>query len=59
MKPIHVYQCKDDCCLVQVPSRRFWYIDAPHVLRDSAGSFKAAAERAEELRETLPQEVTA
>jgi hypothetical protein len=59
MKPIHVYQCQDDCCLVQVPSKRFWYIDAPHALRDSAGSFKAAVERALELRETLPQEVTA
>jgi len=33
MKPIRVFQCQDDCCLVQVPSKRFWYIDAPHALR--------------------------
>lgn len=57
--PIRVYQCKDDCCTVQTPSRRFWYVDAPHALRDSATSFPAAVERAAELHQTLPQEVTA
>lgn len=29
--PIKVYQCKDDCCLVQVPSRRFWITDTAGV----------------------------
>jgi len=29
MKPIRVYQCRDDCCLVQVPSKRFWYVKTP------------------------------
>ena len=25
---IRVFQCKDDCCLVRIPSKRFWYVDA-------------------------------
>ena len=27
---IRVFQCKDDCCLVQVPSKRFWYVKTIH-----------------------------
>jgi hypothetical protein len=58
MKPIHVYQCKDDCCLVQVHGRRFWYIEDAHA-RTSHTSFCEAIALAQQLALKLPQEVTA
>jgi hypothetical protein len=39
---IRVFQCKDDCCLVQVPSRRFWLVSAGTVGLHTAPSFKDA-----------------
>jgi hypothetical protein len=58
MKPIRVYQCKGDCCLVQVPRRRFWYIDAVGV-KSSHTSFREAIALAQQIALRLPQEVTA
>jgi hypothetical protein len=28
---IRIRQCRDDCCIVQIPSKRFWYIHTPAV----------------------------
>jgi hypothetical protein len=58
MKPIRVRQCKDDCCLVQVPSRRFWYIDTP-MGRETYSNFREAIFYAAWAGAHLPQEVTA
>jgi hypothetical protein len=41
MRPIRVYQCKQDCCLVQVPSRRFWHVWTPQG-RETFSSFRDA-----------------
>lgn len=57
MKPIRVFQCKADCCLVREPSKRFWYVETAGVLttltnfHDSLG---LAIRDAELLRRTLP-----
>ena len=58
MKPIHVYQCKADCCTVREPSKRFWYIRTPSTLSTHT-SFRGAIEIAQQLALGLPQEVTA
>lgn len=58
MKPIRVYQCKGDCCLVRVPSRRFWYVRTP-MGRETFDSFRAATFYAAWEALHLPQEVTA
>jgi hypothetical protein len=58
MKPIHVYQCKDDCCLVQVPSKRFWYVRTPKG-QETWSSFASAMAYAGYEAALLPQEVTA
>ena len=59
MKPIHVYQCKDDCCLVQVPSRRFWMIEDALGDKTTYSSFREAIALAQQIALHLPQEVTA
>lgn len=61
MKPIRIYQCKDDCCIIRVPSRRFWYVGWADAEKDTAGSFRDAIAKADALREDMssPQEVTA
>jgi hypothetical protein len=41
MRPIRVYQCTGDCCLVRVPSRRFWYVRTPQG-RETFSSFRDA-----------------
>lgn len=58
MKPIRVFQCKDDCCVVREPSKRFWYLRTPSTLSTHA-SFRDAIFTAEQLAQGLPQEVTA
>jgi len=58
MKPIHVFQCKQDCCLVQVPSRRFWFVRTPKG-RETWSSFESAMAYARYEATQLPQEVTA
>jgi hypothetical protein len=58
MKPIHVFQCKKDCCLVQVPSKRFWYVRTPKG-QETWSSFTSAMAYAGYEAAHLPQEVTA
>ncbi|MDQ5860639.1 MAG: hypothetical protein M3536_00040 [Actinomycetota bacterium] len=58
MRPIRVYQCKQDCCLVRVPSKRFWYVRTP-TGRETFSSFLSAAFFAFAVAGALPQEVTA
>lgn len=57
MKPIRVYQCKDDCCTVRVPSRRFWYVRTPRG-RETFSCFRDAAYYAWFAATEIPQEVT-
>ena len=56
---IKVYQCKDACCMIQPPAKRFWKaeVHGALVFTDTTrmGAFKAAAEYVM----SLPQEVTA
>jgi hypothetical protein len=58
MRPIRVYQCKQDCCVVQVPSRRFWYVRTPKG-RQTFSSFRDATFYAGYVADTEPLEVTA
>lgn len=58
MKPIHVYQCKQDCCIVRVPSKRFWYVRTPKG-RETFTNFRAASFYAGFQATRLPLEVTA
>jgi len=55
---IRVYQCKQDCCIVREPSKRFWYVRTPSTLETHA-SFRDAINDAAGLAKGLPQEVTA
>ena len=59
MKPIRVYQCQGDCCLVQVPSRRFWLIEDALGSKTTYSSFRSAIEIAQQIAMHLPMEVTA
>ena len=55
---IRVYQCKEPCCLIQPPSKRFWKAEYQGVVftgTSRMGAFTAAAE----FVMGLPQEVTA
>lgn len=57
MRPIRVYQCKSDCCLVQVPSRRFWITETAGVkttLTRFGDALGLAVRDAELIRRTLP-----
>lgn len=59
MNPIRVYQCKQDCCVVRVPSKRFWYIEWSDLCgKEQATSFRAAIEVADIIRRKIPQEQT-
>jgi hypothetical protein len=58
MKPIHVYQCKKDCCVVRVPSKRFWFVRTP-AGRETFSSFRDATFYAGYVASAIPQEVTA
>jgi len=55
---IRVYQCKDDCCLVRVPSKRFWYVKTPSTTATWT-TFPDAIRDASEFARSIPQEVTA
>ena len=60
MKPIKVYQCKDDCCTVRVPHRRFWYASVPGREKPTTHlSFRNAIFDAQYAATLLPLEVTA
>jgi len=56
---IRIYQCKDDCCLVQVPSRRFWCAKYRGEVVATESSRLEALKSAAEYIMGLPQEVTA
>lgn len=58
MKPIRVFQCKQDCCVVRVPSKRFWYVRTPSTL-NTWTTWAGAMNDAAYLAAALPQEVTA
>lgn len=58
VRPVRVWQCKKSCCLVQVPSKRFWYVRTPNGVSTHT-SFRVAREVAFHLAQGLPQEVTA
>lgn len=58
MKPIKVYQCKGDCCVVRVPSKRFWYVESPKG-QETWSSFAPAIWSAQHAALQLPHEVTA
>ena len=55
---IRVFQCKDDCCLVRVPSKRFWYVKTPSTTATWT-TFTDAIRDAAEFARSIPQEVTA
>jgi len=55
---IRIYQCKDDCCLVQVPSKRFWFVRTPSTLATWT-TFEDAIRDAAEFARSIPLEVTA
>lgn len=57
MKPIQVFQCKQDCCLVRVPSKRFWYVvtaGVPTTLTNFRDALALAVRDAELLTRTVP-----
>lgn len=56
---IRIYQCKDDCCLVQVPSRRFWLAEFNGALVATERSRLEALKSAADHVMALPLEVTA
>jgi hypothetical protein len=56
---IRIYQCKDDCCLVQVPSKRFWCAEFNGVVVAQETTRMGALRTAAEYVMSLPQEVTA
>lgn len=58
MRPIHVYQCKQDCCIVRIPSKRFWYCRTPKG-RETFSSFGSAIQFATYMAPLVVQEVTA
>jgi len=57
-RPVRVFQCKDDCCLVRVPSKRFWYVRTPSTTATWT-TFEDAIRDAAEFALSIPQEVTA
>jgi hypothetical protein len=56
---IRVYQCKEPCCLISPPSRRFWKAEFNGVLVATETSRMAAFTTAAEYVVSLPMEVTA
>lgn len=58
MKPIRVYQCKQKCCTVRVPNRRFWYVRTPKG-RETFSSFRDAVYYAGFEALSMPLEVSA
>lgn len=56
---IRIYQCKEPCCLISPPSRRFWKAEFNGVLVATETSRMAAFEKAAQHVMELPQEVTA
>jgi hypothetical protein len=58
VRPVRVFQCKQDCCLVRVPSKRFWFVKTPSTTATWT-SFEDAIRDAVEFARSIPHEVTA
>lgn len=43
---IKIHQCKDDCCIVREPSKRFWYVRTADTV-DTVTSFGQAVQIAD------------
>lgn len=56
---IRVYQCKEPCCMIQPPSKRFWKAEFGGVVVAQETSRMAAFTKASDHVMSLPQEVTA
>jgi hypothetical protein len=56
---IRIYQCKEPCCLISPPSKRFWKAEYQGVVVATETSRMAAFAAAAEYVMSLPQEVTA
>lgn len=57
---IRIYQCKEPCCLVQPPSKRFWHAEYNGVKVATETSRLAALQSgAQYVMENVPLEVTA
>lgn len=56
---IRIYQCKEPCCLIQPPSKRFWYASYNGEVVAQETTRLAALSKAAEHVMGLPQEVTA
>jgi len=56
---IRVYQCKDACCMIQPPAKRFWKADYNGVCITAATTQMGALQSAAAIVMSLPQEVTA
>jgi len=56
---IKVYQCKEPCCMVQPPAKRFWKAEFNGVLVATETTRLAAFVKASDYVMALPQEVTA
>lgn len=55
---IRIYQCKEPCCLISPPSKRFWKADYNGVVVATETSRMAALVTAADHVMALPQEVT-
>lgn len=55
---IRVYQCKDACCMIQPPSKRFWKAEYNGTVFTETSRLAAFAKATEHVMD-LPQEVTA
>jgi hypothetical protein len=56
---IRIYQCKEPCCMIQPPAKRFWKAEFNGVVVAQETSRLAAFTSAAEYVMSLPQEVTA
>lgn len=56
---IRIYQCKEPCCLISPPSKRFWYAEYCGEVVAQETSRMAALQSAADHIMGLPQEVTA
>lgn len=56
---IRIYQCKEPCCLIQPPAKRFWKGEYLGVVVATETTRMAAFTSAAEYVMSLPQEVTA
>lgn len=56
---IRIYQCKELCCLISPPSKRFWHAEYNGVKVATETSRMAALQSGAEYVMSIPLEVTA